>query len=155
MIRARHILTALVAVVGLAFFADNAVAKGKHHHLNGQHMLGDRIKQDGNYKLDKRGDYEVTVQVSAGKVAGLKVRHASKGDVPVTKYKTNKKMAQAETRLVQPASFDLAQAGGQYLGQTWIGYSYVDEYGDVVIYWFPYDMILDGVTGAVDYVPAY
>lgn len=151
MIRARHILTAL-AIVGLAFFANDALAKGKHHHLNGQQLLGDRIKQDGNHKLDKRGDYEATVQVSGGKVAGVKVKHATKGDVPVTKYKTDKKMAQAEARLVQPASFIVAQ---QYLGTTWIGYSYIDAYGDVVIYWFPYDMILDGATGAVDYVPAY
>ena len=154
MIRTRHVLTALVAVVGLAFAPDVAVAKGKHHHNNGQQMLGDRIKQDGNHKLDKRGDYEATVQVSKGKVAGVKVKHAKKGEVPVKKYKTDKKMARVDAPLFLPASFVLAQAGGQYLGQTWIGYSYVDDYGDEVIYWFPYDMILDGDTGAVEYIPA-
>jgi hypothetical protein len=38
---------------------------------------------------------------------------------------------------------------------VWIGYSYIDDYGNEVIYWFPYDMILDGATGAIDYVPVY
>jgi hypothetical protein len=42
----------------------------------------------------------------------------------------------------------------QYLGTVWIGYAYVDEYGDEEIYWFPYDLILDGDTGAIEYIPA-
>jgi hypothetical protein len=42
----------------------------------------------------------------------------------------------------------------QYVGTTYIGYSYVDEFGEEEIYWFPYDMILDPDTGAIDYVPA-
>ena len=33
------------------------------------------------------------------------------------------------------------------------GYSFIDEYGDEQIYWFPYEMILDGDTGAIEYVP--
>ena len=41
----------------------------------------------------------------------------------------------------------------QDLGMTYIGYSYFDEYGDEYIYWFPYEMIYDGDTGAVEYVP--
>ena len=41
-----------------------------------------------------------------------------------------------------------------YLGTTYIGYSYYDDYGDEYVYWFPYDMILDGDTGAIEYVAA-
>jgi len=41
----------------------------------------------------------------------------------------------------------------QDLGTIYIGYSYIDDNGDEVVYWFPYDMILDGDTGAVTYVP--
>jgi hypothetical protein len=37
-------------------------------------------------------------------------------------------------------------------GTTWIGYSYIDDWGDEVIYWFEYEMIYDGDTGAVEYV---
>jgi hypothetical protein len=50
------------------------------------------------------------------------------------------------------ASLLLAQDA--YIGTMWIGYAYIDDYGDEVIYWFPYDMILDGDTGAIDYYPA-
>jgi hypothetical protein len=49
--------------------------------------------------------------------------------------------------LVQPASYQLAQSAGLY-----IGYSFsdgVDEY----IYWFPAEIVVDPLTGAVDYVP--
>ena len=54
---------------------------------------------------------------------------------------------------IQPVNLILAQA--QYVGTTYIGYSYIDDYGDEVIYWFPYDMIYDGDTGAIECVPAY
>ena len=36
---------------------------------------------------------------------------------------------------------------------TYIGYAYYDDYGDEQIYWFPVDMIYDGDTGAIEYVP--
>ena len=51
------------------------------------------------------------------------------------------------------ASFQLAQAYS--LGTTYIGYAYIDEDGYEEIYWYPYEMIYDGETGAVDYVPVY
>ncbi len=103
--------------------------------------------------LDKHGDFTATVEVKNGKVAGLHVR-GKKGDVPVKKYKTDKKMALASPQQgrLRLASFPLLQ--DQYVGTTYIGYAYIDEYGDEEIYWFPYDMILDGDTGAILYVPA-
>jgi predicted cation transporter len=151
MIRIHHVLAAVVAVTGLAFVADSVVAKGKHQHHNGHQLLGDKIKKDGTHTLHKNGDYEATVQVTKGKVAGVKVKHAKKGDVPVKKYKTTKKMVQAGA--IQAVAFSLAQV--QDLGTTWIGYAYIDDYGDEVIYWFPYDVIYDGATGAIEYIPVY
>ena len=59
----------------------------------------------------------------------------------------------AQTYGFQQASLQLAQA--QSLGTVYIGYAYYDEYGDEVIYWFPYEMIYDGDTGAVEYIPIY
>jgi hypothetical protein len=41
----------------------------------------------------------------------------------------------------------------QDLGEEYIGYSYVDDYGNEEIYWFPVEVIYDGDTGAVEYVP--
>jgi hypothetical protein len=64
-------------------------------------------------------------------------------------------MAEADQQraIFQRAAF--VQVQSTYIGTTYIGYAYVDEYGTEVIYWYPYDMILDGDTGAVEYVPAY
>lgn len=122
--------------------------KGNHH--NGKDLVGDKIKTNGRHVIEKKGDYTAAVDVQNGKIAGMKVTHAKKGDVPVTKYKTTKKMAQAEG--LQRAAFVTVQ---YYLGTTYIGYAYVDDYGYEEIYWYPYDMILDGDTGAVEYVPVY
>jgi hypothetical protein len=62
---------------------------------------------------------------------------------------TQPRLAQADA--LQPVAFMTVQA--QDLGTTYIGYSYIDDNGDEVVYWFPYDMILDGDMGAVTYVP--
>jgi hypothetical protein len=59
-------------------------------------------------------------------------------------------MAQAGARVVYAS---LRSVQDQDMGTVYIGYSYVDENGDEEIYWFPYDMIVDGDTGAVEYVP--
>ncbi len=135
----------LLAALGLI---DSAIAAAKAHHQNGQQLLGERIKKNGNHAIHKKGPYAASVEVKDGKVAGVRVKHAKKGEVPVKKYKSSKKMA--NTHGLQYASFELAQY--QDLGMTFIGYAYVDEYGDEVIYWFPYEMILDGDTGAIEYV---
>ena len=149
--RIKRLLTAIVVILGLFALADAAVAAPKADHQNGQKLLGEKIKTNGHHVIHKKGAYTASVEVKDGKVAGLHVKHAKKGDVPVKKYKTNKNMAEAAGH--QFTSLPLSQ--DQYLGTVWIGYAYVDEYGVETIYWFPYDMILDGITGAVDYVPAY
>jgi len=128
--------------------------KGKHH--NGKDLVGDKIKTNGHHVIDKNGDYTAAVDVQDGKIAGMKVNHATKGEIPVKKYKTTKKMAGASGP--QHAGFQRAafvQVQSTYIGTTYIGHSYVDEYGTEEIYWYPYDMILDGDTGAVEYLPAY
>jgi hypothetical protein len=124
----------------------------KHKHENGKSLVGDKVKKNGKHEFHKHGKHTAFVDVQNGKIRGVSVKHAEKGDVPVKKYKTNKKMAEAPASGVVPVNLILAQT--QYLGQTWIGYSYIDEWGDEVIYWFPYDMIYDGDTGAVEYIPA-
>ena len=146
----RHALAAMGAAL-LPAFAPVAFAKGKHHHKNGKDLLGDRIKTNGNHVIDRNGPHTVSLDVRDQKIAGMHVKHEKKGELPVKKYKTKKRMAMAQPRIVY-ASYMRVQ--DTYLGTTYIGYSYVDEYGDEQIYWFPYDMILDGDTGAVEYVPA-
>ncbi len=123
----------------------------KHEHKNGKALLGERIKTNGKHKLEQRGKHTAFATVQNGKIAGVNVTDDKGAAVPVKKYKTSKKMALANG--LQPASLHLAQA--QYMGSTWIGYAYTDEWGDEVIYWYEYDMIYDGDTGAIEYIPVY
>ena len=163
MSRAHRSLLAILAVIGLIAMAASADAqgkgkgkgKGKHNHLSGQKLLGDKIKTNGHHVIHKNGKYTTSVTVKDGKVAGVHVKHSEKGDVPVKKYKTTKKMAakRSESNGITLVSYPGVLAQVQDLGTTYIGYSYIDDYGDEYIYWFPYEMIYDGDTGAVEYVP--
>jgi hypothetical protein len=139
-------------VIGLFFVAAAIAApkgggKAKQNHHAGKAMLGEKLKKNGPQQLDRHGKHTISVDVKDQKIAGFHVKHDTKGDVTVKKYKTNKKMASLDgtPSETQPADTDL--------GTTWIGYAYIDDDGNEEIYWFPYEMILDGDTGAVDYVP--
>ena len=167
--KARTKLALLLSATALAV-SGNALAQGKgqdkekgkegkekkakqHKHQNGKSLVGDKIKKNGKHEFHRHGKHTAFVDVQDGKIRGVSVKHAEKGDVPVKKYKTNKKMADATAGGILPVNLMLVQA--QSLGTTWIGYSYIDDWGDEVIYWFEYDMIYDGDTGAVEYVPIY
>jgi hypothetical protein len=147
-------LHSVAIVVLFALFAASsafAAPKAKHHnHHDGKQMVAEKIKTDGNHEIHRKGKYHTTAEVRGGKIAGIHVKHEEKGDIPVTKYKTHQKMALLGGQ-TKYASFLLAQM--QDMGTVYIGYSYVDDNGEAETYWFPYDMIVDGDTGAVDYVP--
>ncbi len=151
--RMLRILTAFIVALGVFALVNGAIAapsaKHQHKHQNGKELVGDKIKTNGKHTLDTKGDHTVSVDVKNGKIAALHVKHAKKGELAVKKYKTSNKMATAGG--LQYASLMLTQA--QSLGTVYIGYAYYDDYGDEVIYWFPYEMILDGDTGAVEYIP--
>ena len=170
MMRMVRLLAPLFVVLGLVMADGSALAQPKdkaqdrkeqggakpkekkqHKHMSGKDMVGDKVKKDGTHKLHENGKHTASVNVSKGKITGVKVRHAEKGDVRVTKYKTTKKMVDGPMPGIRLVSSDVAQS--QYLGLVWIGYSYIDDWGDEVIYWFPYDMVYDGDTGAVEYYP--
>ncbi len=167
MIRRLRLLAACLTVVGLVVAGGTIFAQPKdkqekgaksshakqHKNMSGKGLVGDKIKQNGNHQIHQNGKFAASVDVQNGKIAGVKVKHSEKGDVPVTKYKTTKNMASGPRSGIQLASYYPAQ--DQYIGTLWIGYGYIDDYGDEYIYWFPYDMILDGATGAIDYYPAY
>jgi len=165
MARIVHFLVTLLAVVSLAAIDGSALAQPKNKkdgqeqkvkeqkHFNGKDLVGENIKKEGKHQLHQNGKHTAFVHVKGGKITGVTVTHSEKGNVPVTKYKSTKKMAEDSAGGIQKVSLVLAQA--QDLGTTWIGYSYVDDYGNETIYWFPYDMIYDGDTGAIDYIPLY
>jgi hypothetical protein len=150
--RMQRLFPAVVAVFGLLVLGVAAVAAPKGNHHDAKQMLGDRVKHDGHHVIHQKGKYTATAEVRNGKVAGVHVKHSEKGDIPVKKYKTHKKMAQASFGRVVNASFTPGQ--DQDMGTVYIGYAFVDDEGNEEIYWFPMEMILDGDTGAIEYVPA-
>jgi hypothetical protein len=147
----------VLALAGSVLLTGPAFAKQDHH--DGAKLLGGRIGTDGKHEIHKNGEHAVHVHVQGKKIAGVSVTHRTKGEVPVKKYKSAKKMVQGdgyihlgvETAggLVQRADYQVAQAGVVY-----VGYSYIDPVtGIETIYWFPAVMVVDPLTGAVDYVP--
>jgi hypothetical protein len=167
--RNRQLLSSLVVATGLLVFAgdtfatkpaakpEKATGKDAHqkkaHHQNGKQLLGDKIKTNGRHAIDHKGDVTAEVEVKNGKIVGLHANHAKKGELPVKKYKSSKKMVQADG--LSGHSHFMTVQQYEYVDTIWIGYAYIDDYGDEQIYWFPVDMIYDGDTGAVEYVPYY
>jgi len=152
--RRQVLLTSVVVLLGLIAVSVATVAAPKTNHHNGQQMLGERIKTNGNHVIHKNGKHTVSAEVKNGKIAGVTVKNDKNENVPVKKYKTTKKMTELMDAANGSQHVSFLSAQDQYIGTVWIGYAFIDEYGNEEIYWFPYDMILDGITGAVDYVPA-
>jgi hypothetical protein len=140
-----------VVALSLMVLGGAQVAAAKANHHDAKQMLSDNRKTDGRHEIDHKGKFTTTVEVRNGKVAGVHVRHSERGEIPVKKYKTHRKMAQTVSAHVVYASYPSAQ--DQDLGTVYIGYAYIDDDGNEEIYWFPEEMILDGDTGAVEYVP--
>jgi hypothetical protein len=146
--RIPRFLIAAVAFFCMSFFVDSAIAAPNHH--NGHQMVGNQLKSEGGHVIDKVGKHTVSINVHNGKIAGMNVHHSEKGNITVKKYKSSKKMALAYG--MHYASYPYTLVQNQDLGTTYIGYSFVDDNGNEQIYWFPYEEILDGDTGAVEYV---
>ncbi len=141
-------LVVLLAMFGFVLGASAAAKVKKHNHHSGHSMIGAKLKTNGTHQIHKNGKHTVSAEVKNGKIAAIHVKHDTKGDVPVKKYKSNKKMA-----LLDGAPSETQPADTTDMGTVWIGYAYVDDDGNEEYYWFPYEEILDGDTGAVDYVP--
>jgi hypothetical protein len=130
---------------------ERGAAKAKKaKNVSGKSLLGDKIKRNGRHKLEDHGKFSAEAEVTNGKVAGIKVKHAEKGDVAVTKYKSAKQMA-----MVRPPVNGVLLAQYSTVETIWIGYAFVDDFGYERIYWFPAEMVIDGDQGAVWYDDAY
>lgn len=152
-LRIRHFLPAAIAIFGAFALGNSAVAvvaKVQYHH-NAKQLVAEKLKQDGHRDIDHKGKYTTSAEVKNGKIAALHVKHSEKGDIPVKKYQTHRKMAENTAAHFICADYRLAQL--QDLGTEYIGYSYIDDEGNEEIYWFPAEEIYDGDTGAIEYVP--
>ena len=155
----RRLTTVMVslAMFGFVLVAAAAPKVVKHNHNSGHSLLAAN-KKDGTHQLTKKGKHTVSADVKGGKIAAMHVKHDTKGDVAVKKYKSKKKMASLDgaTSDTLPASLDGALDFVPMqtdLGNVWIAYAYVDDDGNEEYYWFEYDEVYDPDTGAIDYVP--
>ena len=148
-----RVLAAIVVMCSLVAIGNVALAAAakKQNHHDGHRLVAAKLKTDGHHDIEKRGHYTASVESKGGKIAAFHVVHDTKGAIPVKKYKTNKKMVQATASHLTYASFALPQDTD--MGTVYIGYSYIDDDGNEEIYWFPAEEIVDGDTGAVEYVP--
>lgn len=108
------------------------------------------MKQNGKHQIDKIGNAAVTAEVSNGKVVAMTASDPQKGNLPVRKVKSRKKMASLATDVL------LASTGGepQYLAQD-VVYYYAwcfDDGVDLWCYWYPADVVIVD-AGWVDYGP--
>jgi hypothetical protein len=148
----RRLILMVMTLAVFVFVGGVAVAGAPvkaHHHNSGHALVASKLKTNGTHQLEKKGKHTVSAEVRNGKIAGFHVKHDTKGDIAVKKYRTNKKMASLELDLPEPPSMP-AQTD---LGTAYIAYAYVDDDGNEEYYWFPVEEILDADTGAIDYVP--
>jgi len=145
----RRLSLALAAVLSLGVLLNSPIAMAKPIHHDAKQLVRD--KSDGHHEIERKGKVTASVEMRNGKIHDLHVRHSEKGDLPVKKYKTHRKMALNATGHLVYASLLSGQM--EDMGTVYIGYSYTDDNGDEQIYWFPAEMIEDPYTGAVEYVP--
>jgi hypothetical protein len=129
----------LIASASTVAVPEFALAKEKHH-LNGNALLGAKIKQNGKHKIHTAGKADVFAEVSNGKVAGV-----SAAGMQVKKVKTRQKLAETMPGLIL-AGMQVAQTDVYYYGY-WV----YDPVGDYY-YWFTSDVVIVDNTW-VDYVP--
>jgi hypothetical protein len=141
------LMAAALALIGAFGMVASASAKHQHHaaHL----LLGNKHHTDGKYELHKVGEHTVHVHVANRKVTNLTVTHRTKGNVPVKKFKTSKKVVDDTTsRQVVEANgrreVHFVAAGNDEVAQVatvYYGYAFFDG-TDYVIYWFPADFVV-------------
>src|SRR6516225_7544965 len=101
----RRAALGFIASAGAISASSFALAKEKHH-LNGNALLGAKIKQNGKHKIHTAGKADVFAEVSNGKVVGV-----SAAGMQVRKVKTRQKLAQSQTiPELMLASMQVAQA---------------------------------------------
>jgi hypothetical protein len=134
--------TALGVIASASTFAASRIALAKEkHHLNGNALLGTKIKQNGKHKIHTAGKADVFAEVGNGKVVGV-----SAAGMQVKKVKTRQKLAGTTPSLIL-ASMKVAQTDVYYYGY-WVYDPVADYY-----YWFTSDVVIVDTTW-VDYVPS-
>lgn len=142
----RRTVLGLLASASVVAASGRALAK-QEHHKDGKALLGPRLKQNGKHQLDKAGKATVTAEVNNGKVVAMTATDPQKGNLPVRKLKSRKKMAALDPAIIHVA------AGDTQLAQDVVYYAWCFDDGvDLWCYWYPADVVIVD-AGWVDYGP--
>jgi hypothetical protein len=143
----RRTVLGLIASASVVATSGLALAK-QEHHKSGHQLLGAKLKQNGKHQIDKAGNATVTAEVNNGKVVGMAATDPQKGNLPVRKVKSKKKMAAIDPaiRTVAAGAPELAQDAGYYYAWCF------DDGVDLWCYWYPADVVIVD-AGWVDYGP--
>ncbi len=134
----RRAVVSLLATAGVIAGLTNALAQKKEkkkNHKEARGLLGDKLKKNGKHKIDKAGRIEVSADVSNGKVVSLSATDPGKGNLPVRKVKSKKKLAEMAPGVIL-AQMQLAQYSDYYYGY------WFDDGIDEWYYWFTVDVII-------------
>ena len=142
----RRAVLSLLASAGVVAGSTNALAQKdkmerkekkekKKNHKEARGLLGDKLKKNGKHKIDKAGRIEVSADVSNGKVVSLSATDPGKGNLPVRKVKSKKKLAEMAPGVIL-AQMQLAQYSDYYYGY------WFDDGIDEWYYWFAVDVII-------------
>ena len=101
----RRIVLSMLASCVFVTVADAEPAK-KKHHKNGHDLLGEKLKENGRYQIDKAGDAVVSAEVKNGRVTAMSANHPVKGNLPVQKVKTRQKLADMGPQRIYGWCFD-------------------------------------------------
>ena len=145
----RRTVLGLLATASVVASSGMALAK-QEHHKNGHALLGAKLKKNGKHQVDKAGNATVTAEVNNGKVVGMTATDPQKGNLPVRKVKSKKKMAAIDTGIVRVA----ATGDTPKLAQD-VVYYYAwcfDDGIDLWCYWYQADVVIVD-AGWVDYGP--
>ena len=141
---------AFTGVVVLLALTGSAEA---HSHINGQALVQGR--PNGKHAIHATGKHTAHAHVQGGKVAQVSVTHKTKGNVGVTKYKSKRRLHASLGSDVQHhyVSLDDTQETG-FVATVYVGFGFIDDFGQLVIYWFPITLVLGGDSGATSMDPA-
>ena len=131
----RRVVLSLLASASAVAASGTALAKKKNQH-NGHALLGEKIKKNGKHKLHKAGKVDVSAEVKNGKVVGLTATDPGKGNLPVRKVKSRRKLAEVTPDLVEDR-VQFAQTTVVYYYGYWF-----DDGVDDWYYWFPADVVI-------------
>jgi hypothetical protein len=114
--------------------------KGNKNNKNGQSLIADKIKQNGNHKLDAVGKVDVSADVRGGKIVGFHAKHQDKGELTVGKVKSTQRFALLDRPLLPgQAPVDAASVVTVWYYAYW----FTDDFGNYWYYWFPVEYIID------------